>query len=114
MTTPETEFLTVAEVAERLRVSGPTVYREIHAGQIPAVRLGSGASTLRVPRAELEVWLFGEPPSAAQAAAGRTLGIPAEVIGAAPQGSPTDAPATSRVEAVERQALAGREGRRVA
>jgi len=33
-------FLTVAEVAEMLRVSNMTVYRLINAGSIPAVRVG--------------------------------------------------------------------------
>lgn len=34
------EFLTVAEVAEMLRVSNMTVYRLINAGQLRAVRVG--------------------------------------------------------------------------
>lgn len=33
-------FLTVAEVAETLRVSNMTVYRIIGAGELPAVRVG--------------------------------------------------------------------------
>jgi excisionase family DNA binding protein len=33
-------FLTVAEVAELLRVSSMTVYRLIHAGELSAVRVG--------------------------------------------------------------------------
>ena len=33
-------FLTVAEVAEMMRVSTMTVYRLIKAGDIPAVRIG--------------------------------------------------------------------------
>ncbi|MGH9164486.1 MAG: helix-turn-helix domain-containing protein [Acidimicrobiales bacterium] len=35
-----TRFLTVAEVAETLRVSNMTVYRLINAGDLPAVRVG--------------------------------------------------------------------------
>ena len=33
-------FLTVAEVAARMRVSKMTVYRLVHSGELPAVRLG--------------------------------------------------------------------------
>ena len=37
---PEVSFLTVAEVAALMRVSKMTVYRLVHAGQMPAVRVG--------------------------------------------------------------------------
>jgi excisionase family DNA binding protein len=40
-------FLTVAEVAARMRVSRMTVYRLVHAGTLPAVRFGR---TFRVQR----------------------------------------------------------------
>ncbi|OLT14887.1 excisionase [Pseudonocardia sp. CNS-139] len=33
-------FLTVAEVADRMRVSKMTVYRLVHSGELPAVRFG--------------------------------------------------------------------------
>jgi excisionase family DNA binding protein len=33
-------FVTVAEVADQLRVSNMTVYRLVQAGQLPAVRVG--------------------------------------------------------------------------
>lgn len=33
-------FVTVAEVANQLRVSNMTVYRLVQAGQLPAVRVG--------------------------------------------------------------------------
>jgi excisionase family DNA binding protein len=36
----EAPFLTVAEVAERMRVSKMTVYRLVHSGELPAVRFG--------------------------------------------------------------------------
>jgi excisionase family DNA binding protein len=36
----ESNFVTVAEVAGRLRVSNMTVYRLIQAGQLAAVRVG--------------------------------------------------------------------------
>jgi len=35
-------FLTVTEVARRLRVSNMTVYRLVNSGQLPAVRVGRG------------------------------------------------------------------------
>lgn len=45
---PDVRFLTVAEVAELMRVSKMTVYRLIHAGELPAVRFGR---SYRVPEA---------------------------------------------------------------
>lgn len=44
-------FLTVAEVAELIRVSKMTVYRMVHSGDIPAVRVGR---SFRVPQAAVE------------------------------------------------------------
>lgn len=41
------KFATVAEVADLMRVSKMTVYRMIHAGDIPAVRVGK---SFRVPQ----------------------------------------------------------------
>ncbi|MFI9510663.1 helix-turn-helix domain-containing protein [Nocardia sp. NPDC052566] len=35
-----TQFLTVAEVANLMRVSKMTVYRLVHSGELPAVRVG--------------------------------------------------------------------------
>ena len=37
---PRAQFLTVAEVASLMRVSKMTVYRLVHNGQLPAVRVG--------------------------------------------------------------------------
>jgi excisionase family DNA binding protein len=53
-------LLTVAEVAERLRCSEPTVRRRIRAGEIPAVKLGQGRSAIRIDAAELADWLYRE------------------------------------------------------
>ena len=39
-------FLTVAEVADEMRVSRMTVYRLVHSGELPAVRVGK---SFRVP-----------------------------------------------------------------
>ncbi|WP_293782154.1 helix-turn-helix domain-containing protein [uncultured Aeromicrobium sp.] len=36
----EPDFLTVAEVAERMRVSKMTVYRLVHSGELEAIRVG--------------------------------------------------------------------------
>jgi excisionase family DNA binding protein len=36
----EVRFLTVAEVADMMRVSTMTVYRMVHAGDLPAIRFG--------------------------------------------------------------------------
>ena len=43
---PDVRFLTVAEVATLMRVSKMTVYRLVHAGELPAVRFGR---SYRVP-----------------------------------------------------------------
>ncbi len=43
---PDVRFLTVAEVAAMMRVSSMTVYRMVHAGDLPAVRFGR---SYRVP-----------------------------------------------------------------
>jgi excisionase family DNA binding protein len=39
-TTSGSQFLTVAEVASLMRVSKMTVYRLVHTGELPAVRVG--------------------------------------------------------------------------
>jgi len=44
-------FMTVAEVAEVTRVSRMTVYRMVHAGELPAVRVGR---SFRVPEAAVQ------------------------------------------------------------
>ena len=36
----EVKFLTVAEVADMMRVSKMTVYRLVHSGELPAIRFG--------------------------------------------------------------------------
>ena len=36
----DVKFLTVAEVASMMRVSKMTVYRLVHSGELPAVRVG--------------------------------------------------------------------------
>lgn len=48
---PTPQFLTVTEVAEVMRVSKMTVYRLIHAGELPAIRVGK---SFRVPTAAVK------------------------------------------------------------
>lgn len=50
----QVEFLTVAEVASMMRVSKMTVYRLVHAGELPAVRVGK---SFRVPEKAVHDYL---------------------------------------------------------
>jgi excisionase family DNA binding protein len=50
----EVRFLTVAEVAGVMRVSKMTVYRMVHAGELPAVRVGR---SFRVPEKAVHDYL---------------------------------------------------------
>jgi excisionase family DNA binding protein len=52
----QVRFLTVAEVASIMRVSKMTVYRLVHAGDLPAVRVGR---SFRVPEQEVHDYLRG-------------------------------------------------------
>ncbi|MET1034566.1 MAG: helix-turn-helix domain-containing protein [Arthrobacter sp.] len=47
-------FMTVAEVADVMRVSKMTVYRLVHSGELPAVRFGR---SYRVPEGAVEDYL---------------------------------------------------------
>jgi excisionase family DNA binding protein len=49
-------FLTVAEVARRMRVSKMTIYRLVHSGALPANRFGR---TFRVQRGAVEELIEG-------------------------------------------------------
>jgi excisionase family DNA binding protein len=49
-----TSFLTVAEVAALMRVSKMTVYRLVHGGNLPAVRVGR---SFRVPESAVRDYL---------------------------------------------------------
>ncbi|KAA2264860.1 helix-turn-helix domain-containing protein [Solihabitans fulvus] len=48
------QFLTVAEVAAMMRVSKMTVYRLVHSGELPAVRVGK---SFRVPEKAVHAYL---------------------------------------------------------
>ena len=50
----DVRFLTVAEVAGLMRVSTMTVYRLVHAGEMPAVRVGR---SFRVPEQAVHDYL---------------------------------------------------------
>jgi excisionase family DNA binding protein len=50
----EVRFLTVAEVASIMRVSKMTVYRLVHSGELPAVRVGR---SFRVPEDAVHTYL---------------------------------------------------------
>jgi excisionase family DNA binding protein len=51
----EVRFLTVAEVAGVMRVSKMTVYRMVHSGDLPAVRVGR---SFRVPEQAVHDYLL--------------------------------------------------------
>jgi excisionase family DNA binding protein len=57
------DLLTVAEVAERLRISKMTVYRLIHTEQLPAIRLGR---SFRVPAPAVAAIVNSEHPRVGQ------------------------------------------------
>jgi excisionase family DNA binding protein len=50
----EVRFLTVAEVAAIMRVSKMTVYRLVHSGELPAIRVGR---SFRVPEQAVHDYL---------------------------------------------------------
>lgn len=54
---PEGPFVTVAEVAARLRVSNMTVYRLVQSGQLPAVRVGR---SYRLRQEDVDKFLAGQ------------------------------------------------------
>lgn len=56
----DVRFLTVAEVADTMRVSRMTVYRLVHSGELPAVRFGR---SFRVPESAVaQVVEVADPP----------------------------------------------------
>jgi excisionase family DNA binding protein len=50
-------LMRVKEVAQELGQHEATVYRKVHDGTLPAVRLGGGRSALRIRRSDLERFL---------------------------------------------------------
>jgi excisionase family DNA binding protein len=53
------KVLTVAEVAEMLRVHSTTIYRLVKRGELPGFKLGGN---WRINRASLDLWLLAESP----------------------------------------------------
>ena len=53
-----TRYLTVLEVADVMRVSKMTVYRLLHSGELPGVRVGR---SFRVPQDALDHYLASSP-----------------------------------------------------
>lgn len=64
-------FLTVAEVAQAARVSRMTVYRMVHSGELPAVRVGR---SFRVPESVVAQLLSGVTQVEGQADGERASG----------------------------------------
>lgn len=56
-----TRYLTLREAAERLGLYWKTVYRLVHAGTIPAKRLGEKHGGLRISEAALEAYVKSCP-----------------------------------------------------
>jgi excisionase family DNA binding protein len=57
------EYLTVKEVAERLRVVDQTVYRKVKRGELIAVPIGLGPRPhLRIPSASVTALVSGKAP----------------------------------------------------
>ncbi|MBG6218134.1 excisionase family DNA binding protein [Arthrobacter sp. CAN_A6] len=58
-------LMTVAEVAEAMRVSKMTVYRLVHAGEMGSVRIGR---SYRIPESALEHYISSTNPQVLSAA----------------------------------------------
>lgn len=59
MSDDETRLLTVAEVADQLRVGPPTVLRWIREGKLVAVRLGGPRTGYRITSLDLQTFIHG-------------------------------------------------------
>jgi excisionase family DNA binding protein len=57
----EVEYLSIQDAARMLDVAPVTVRRRIEAGELPATQLGGAGSSIRIPRAALEAWLWSGP-----------------------------------------------------
>lgn len=53
-TPADDQLLTVDEIAQQLRLSRMTVYRLIHRGEIPRLRVGR---SYRIPKSELQAYV---------------------------------------------------------
>ena len=68
---PRARFLTVQEVAATMRVSKMTVYRLLHSGEMPGVRVGR---SFRVPQDALDAFLATSPAARDEELEGRGTG----------------------------------------
>jgi excisionase family DNA binding protein len=50
-------LMRVKEVAHELGQHPATIYRKVHDGSLPAVRLGVGRAAIRIDSGELDAWL---------------------------------------------------------
>jgi excisionase family DNA binding protein len=50
-------LMRVKEVAHELGQHPSTVYKKVHDGSLPAVRLGAGRAAIRIDSLEFERWL---------------------------------------------------------
>lgn len=56
------ELMTVEQAAELANVSRATLYRRVAAGEVEAVKIGSGPKApIRIPRTSFLDWIFAEP-----------------------------------------------------
>src|SRR3954465_7268028 len=66
----DVRFVTVAEVADMMRVSKMTVYRMVHAGELPAIRFGR---SFRVPESAVADVLRGGVAGVGEAGPNRAV-----------------------------------------
>lgn len=57
MSEDKMEFLTSEEVADLLKVSVSSIYRLIGEGKLPAIRIGSKGSTVRILKKDLDPFM---------------------------------------------------------
>jgi excisionase family DNA binding protein len=58
---PAPSLISVSQAAKLAAVAPVTIYRRVHAGEIPAVRVGNdGHGPIRIPRQAFTEWLFGD------------------------------------------------------
>lgn len=77
--TAEIEFLSVAELGARLRVSRTTAYLLVRTREVPSIRLGG---TIRIPVSAFDRWLADREQEALASVRGGRMaerGVPAEI-----------------------------------
>jgi excisionase family DNA binding protein len=80
-TAEQPEYLTVAEVSSRFRVSVPTIYRRCADGTLPHIRIG-GDGPIRIPASQLErLYDQGVPDDGSPAGAASPAQTPLSAVG---------------------------------